>query len=187
MDTSQIVSVSIGIFLILLLLALVFWRRNLTAAEYTFARIILALAIACVAVVLTGFLNVEIKGYIQAGGALAVFVIVFSRAPAALQGTSEWQNIRQLWRDRRDLHDDPAKVNQNDLASTVNAANETARLVENDDSLFRPFKNDYGDDFCRLYRKLVNNKYPMPHTNSTSDALLTLTTHKLAKRIPCSP
>lgn len=186
-DASQIVSVAIGVAFILLLLVLVFWRRNLTSAEYVFARIILALAVACVAVLLTGFLKVNFKGVIQAGGAFAVFVIVYRLAPAALRtGTDEWQNIRILWRDRRDLHDDASQVNQDDLASTLNALNETAGLIADDKSLLRPFKEDYGDDFCRLYRKVVNNKYPMGHINSTSDLQLTVATRKLASLVPCA-
>lgn len=185
MDAIQIVSVSIGFFLILLLLALVFWRRNLTGGEYTFARIVLALAIACIAVILTGFLNVEIKGSIQAGGAFAAFVIVLLFKPAALQGSSEWQNIRQLWRPLRDLNVKPKDVSQDDLVAAINALNETARLIQDDDSLFRSFKADYGDSFCKLYLKLTKNKYPVLHENSTSDVLLTLTTKKLAERIPC--
>lgn len=187
MDATQIVAVSIGGFLILLLLGLVFWRRNLTAAEYTFARIILALAAACLAVIISGFLNVKIKGFIEAGGALAVFVIVFFYKPAALQGSNEWQTIRQLWHPRpRDLHDKPAEANADDIASALNIVNDSARIIGEDDSLLRPFKSDYGTDFCRLYRKLRDNRFPVPQANSTSDALLTPPAHELAKRIPCT-
>ena len=186
MDASQIVSTSIGVFLILLLLVLVFWRRNLTEAEYTFARIVLALAVACVAVLLTGFLNVDLRGAIQAGGAFAAFVIVYKLAPAKLHGSSEWQDIRSLWGDRHDLHDDPASANQDDVVSSINAVNQAARTISDDDSLFRPFKQDYGEDFFRLYTKLTNNKYLVASANSTSDLLLTGTARKLALRIPCT-
>ena len=186
MDTSQIVSTSIGFFLILLLLVLVFWRRNLTEAEYTFARIVLALAVACVAVLLTGFLNVDLRGAIQAGGAFAAFVIVYKLAPAKLHGSSEWQDLRGLWSDRHDLHDDPASANQDDVVSSINAVNQAARTISDDGSLFRPFKQDYGEDFCRLYTKLANNKYLVASANSTSDLLLTGTARKLALRIPCT-
>ena len=186
MDATQIVAVSIGGFLILLLLALVFWRRNLTAAEYTFARIVLALAAACLAVVISGFLQVKIKGFIEAGGALAVFVIVFFYRPAALHGSNEWEGLRQMWHPRpHDIHDKTADANPDDVPSALNVVNDSARIIGDDGSLFRPFKTDYGKDYCSLYRKLRQNRYPIPQANSTSDALLTPAAHELAQRIPC--
>ncbi len=185
MDATQIVAVSIGGFLVLLLLFLVFWRRNLTAAEYTFSRIVLALAVACVAVVLTGFLKVEVKGYIQAGGSFAVFVIVFFKAPASLQGTNEWQHLRELWRDRRDLNDKSDEVNGDDVAHGLNAVNGSASAIEADASLIKPFQRDYGKDYCTLYGKLLKNRYPMAYLNSTSDAQLTPAAKKLAGKISC--
>ena len=186
MDVTQIVAVCLGVFFVLMLLGLVFWRRNLTSAEYTFSRVVLALAAACIAVVISGFLEVTIKEFIQAGGALAVFVIVYFYSPAALQGTSEWQNIRMLWRNLRDIHDDPQQANQDDIAVSLNAINETARLIDSDKSLFDPFKKDYGEDYCRLYHKLVTNRYPIPQAKSTSDAQLTLLARKLAGDLSCT-
>lgn len=186
MDTTQIVAVSIGCFFILLLLGLVFWRRNLTSAEYTFARIILALAVACVAVILTGYLEVRYKDFIQAGGALGVFIVVYLLAPAALQGTSEWHNMREMWRGVRSIYDDPEQANEDDVIHALNVVNETARLIENDPSLLRPFVNDYGEDYCALYNKLRLNRYPISQTGRTSEASLLLPTSKLAKHIPCT-
>lgn len=187
MNVTQTVAVSLGVFFVLLLLGLVFWRRNLTSAEYTFSRVVLALAAACIAVVITGFLQVNINEFIQAGGALAVFVIVFFYSPAALQGTNEWQNIRLIWRNLRDIHDNPEQSNQDDIAVGLNAINETARLIDNDTSLLAPFKTDYGEDYCRLYQKLFNNRYPIQQVGSTSDIQLTLLSRKLAGDLSCTP
>lgn len=186
MDVTQIIAVSVGGFLILLLLFLVFWRRNLTAAEYTFARIVLALAIACVAVLLTGYLSVDFKGAIQAGGALAVFVIVYKLAPAALEGSSEWHDIRAQWRELRDLHDDPQHVNNDDLTRAINAVNSAARAISDDSSLLRPFRTDFKDDYCNLYMKLKTKCYPMPWIGSSSEATLTTLAKKLSTQLGCT-
>jgi hypothetical protein len=185
MSAIQIVAVCFGGFFALLLLGLVFWRRNLTAAEYTFARILLALAVACAAVLLTGYLNVNYKGAIQAGGTFAVFVLVYFLAPAQLQGTNEWQSIRAMWRGLRDINDDPAQANADDVASALNMVNETARLITLDDSLLKPFSTDYINDYCRIYGKLRKNKYPIPQANSTSDAQLNNATNQVANRLRC--
>jgi hypothetical protein len=185
MEAIQIVAVSFGGFLILLLLGLVFWRRNLTAAEYTFARIVLALACACVAVLITGFLKVEFQGIIQAGGGFAVFVIVYLMAPAGLQGSSEWQRIRDTWRQLHDLTDDPKLANQEDVARGLNAVNDAASEIEKDDSLFRPFEKDFAADYCRMYMKLLKNRYPIPQANSTSETQLTLTAKSLSEKLKC--
>ena len=185
MSTLQIVAVCFGGFFALLLLGLVFWRRNLTAAEYAFARILLALAVACAAALLTGYLNVNYKGAIQAGGTFAVFVLVYFFAPAPLQGTNEWQNIRALWRGLRDINDDPEKANLDDVASAVNVINETAKLVDQDRSLLKPFRTDYAKDYCRIYGKLRKNRYPLAYANSTSDAELLQVAHHLADQMEC--
>jgi hypothetical protein len=128
----------------------------------------------------TGYLTVEFKGYIQAGGALGVFVLAYLFKPAALQGSSEWQAIWLTWRDLRDLSDDPTQVNQDDVVLAVNAVNEAARVIGDDDSLFRPFRSDYGKDYLRLYAKLLSKRYPLPHVTSTSDAQLTIEARRLS-------
>jgi hypothetical protein len=182
MDTIQIVAASFGGFLVLLLLGLVFWRRNLTDAEYTFARIILALALACVAVLISGFLQVEIKGFIQATGAFAVFVIAFFYSPAALQGNMEWVELRRLWRDLRDIHDDPNQANQDDVARALNVVNETATVLATHQAILGSFRSDYTSDYCRLYAKLRKNRYPVGDA-STSDAKLTVAATNLAGQL----
>jgi hypothetical protein len=66
----------------ILVLSLVF--SHPTPFQYLVARIILALATASIATLLTGFINFEIPHFIKAGGAFAVFVIVFFYNPADL-------------------------------------------------------------------------------------------------------
>src|ERR1700685_3870916 len=57
--------------------------------QYSFFRIILALAAAGVAAFIPGFINVSVKGSVRAGGALAVFVIVYFFNPAKLISEAE--------------------------------------------------------------------------------------------------
>jgi len=66
----------------LLLLAVVFPKP--TPFQYTVFRIVLALAAAGVATLVPGIIEVKYKTIIRAGGALAVFVIVYFFGPAIL-------------------------------------------------------------------------------------------------------
>jgi hypothetical protein len=59
---------------------------NPTGFQYTVFRIVLALAAGGVAAMIPGFLQVKVSTFIRAGGALAVFVIVYFYSPAALVG-----------------------------------------------------------------------------------------------------
>src|SRR2546426_10916784 len=67
--------------IVLILLAIIF--PNPTPFQYLVFRIVLALAGAGVGAMIPGILNVEIPG-IKAGGAIAVFVVVFFWNPARL-------------------------------------------------------------------------------------------------------
>ena len=186
MDTTQVVAFSFGAVLILLLLWMVRTRPNPTAAEYTFMRIVLALACASAAVIVSGFIEIQIKGFIQAGGALAVFVIVFFYKPAALQGSGAWRDVRRMW-PARDIHDNPQDANQDDVALALNAIITTARIIGDEEALFQPFQADFSRDYCQLYRKLCQNRYPIPQAGGTSEALLTRAAHALAQRLGCQP
>jgi hypothetical protein len=67
---------------VLLILSIVF--PTPTIFMYTVFRIVLALAAAGVAAIIPGFIKVNIKSFIVAGGALAVFAIVYFFNPAQL-------------------------------------------------------------------------------------------------------
>jgi hypothetical protein len=181
----QIVSASVGLSLILLLLGLVFWRRNLTAAEYTFARIILALAAACLAVLISGFLTINLKDVIQGSTGFAVFIIVFLYAPAGLQGTSEWSDLRVLWRNLRDIADEAADANKDDVVKALNALDETAAISDANSLLLKAFSRDYGESFCQLYRKLITGGYQIQEDGKQAGNLITTRTKSLAKKLEC--
>ncbi|MCW5206763.1 hypothetical protein VU08_07520 [Desulfobulbus sp. F5] len=77
-----------GLCFVAVLLVLTVWLPQPTAFQYTVFRIVLALAAAGVAGVIPGMIRLKAQPgaalLIHAGGALAVFVMVYLLAPAAL-------------------------------------------------------------------------------------------------------
>ncbi|WYD80496.1 MAG: DUF1566 domain-containing protein [Candidatus Electrothrix gigas] len=82
-----------GLCFVAALLVLAIWFPNPTAFQYTVFRITLALAAAGIAGVIPGMIRLKMQPgamlMIHAGGALAVFVIVYLLAPAALPPEQE--------------------------------------------------------------------------------------------------
>jgi len=183
MQTSQTVAVSLGTMFLLVLMGLIFWRRNLTDAEYTFARVVLALAAACVAVLLTGFLKVEYKGYIQATGAFAVFAIVYFMPPAPLRGSPEWQDVISDWSKLRDTNDAPIQVNSDNATMAADAVNNAARAISENENILRPFKVDFGQDYCQLYNQLRIKQSSLPPVGSARDVQLDAVAIELANQL----
>lgn len=94
LPTQVIVAFSFGIAFVIVLMVVAFVFPRPTSFQYNVFRIILSLAAAGVAAMIPGFINVELNKssefIIRAGGALAVFVIVYFFNPAnlALQNES---------------------------------------------------------------------------------------------------
>jgi hypothetical protein len=72
-----------GCTFLTIILTIVFFKPNPTAFEYTVFRIVIALAAAGVGAIIPGFLDIKFKTWLRAGGALALFVIVYFFAPVA--------------------------------------------------------------------------------------------------------
>ena len=83
-STQQLLAFVFGVVFLIAVLALAVFIPNPTPFQYTVFRIVLALAAGGVAAMIPGFIRAEVPKYVQAGGALAVFVIVFFFSPAAL-------------------------------------------------------------------------------------------------------
>lgn len=77
-----------GIVFVTVMLVIAIAIPNPSSTSFFTYRVVLALAAAGIAAVIPGFLNVEIslglKTVIRAGGAIAVFLIVFLMNPAEL-------------------------------------------------------------------------------------------------------
>jgi hypothetical protein len=73
-----------GVSFVISLLAIAVFFPYPAPFQYTVFRIVLALAAAGVAALIPGFIEVSYRTAVRAGGALAVFVIVYFFSPAAL-------------------------------------------------------------------------------------------------------
>ena len=73
-----------GVVFLSLMLILAIFFPSPTPFQYTVFRITLALAAAGVGALVPGMLNARVGGVVKAGGAMAVFVVVFFFSPARL-------------------------------------------------------------------------------------------------------
>ena len=80
----KILAFSFGVIFVTALLVLAVAIPSPTPSQYTVFRIVLALAAGGVAAVIPGFLQAKVGTFVRAGGAMAVFVVVFFYSPAAL-------------------------------------------------------------------------------------------------------
>ena len=69
---------------VLLLLSIAIFIPNPTEFQLFVFRIVLALAAGAFGALIPGFIEVEFKNWLRAGGALALFAIVFFLNPPAL-------------------------------------------------------------------------------------------------------
>jgi hypothetical protein len=83
-STEKIIAFGFGVAFIATILVLAVKFPNPTAYQYTVFRTVLALAAGGAASMFPGFLQVEVNRWIRAGGALAVFVLVYFYTPATL-------------------------------------------------------------------------------------------------------
>ena len=78
------VIVALGVSFLITMIVLAIWYPEPSNFQYNIFRTILAIMIAAVAAIIPGFLDVKLGGWLRAGGALAVFVIVYFFSPASL-------------------------------------------------------------------------------------------------------
>ena len=77
-----------GVVFVIVLLLLAIKFPNPTPFQYTVFRIVLALAAGGVAAMIPGFLTITVSKWLRAGGALAVFAVVYFYSPAGLTGVT---------------------------------------------------------------------------------------------------
>ncbi len=85
--TSHIIAISSGIVFVVFLLLIALFVPNPTSFQFFIFRTVMALAAAGFGVAIPGFLRIELpiwqKGFIHAGGALAMFALVYLINPAS--------------------------------------------------------------------------------------------------------
>jgi hypothetical protein len=84
MTANMITAFAFGVVFVATILIMAIWIKSPTPFQYTVFRIILAVAAAGVAAVIPGILSVTVSNYVQAGGALGVFVVIYFFAPAVM-------------------------------------------------------------------------------------------------------
>ncbi|MCW8891514.1 MAG: hypothetical protein OQL20_12715 [Sedimenticola sp.] len=80
----RVLAYTFGITFITVILIVALSLPYPTSFQYEVFKIILALACAGVAAFIPGFLNVQVGNWVRAGGAIAVFVVIFFFSPAKL-------------------------------------------------------------------------------------------------------
>ncbi len=151
MMIETIVALCFGLTFVIAMLALAVKFPRPTAFQYTVFRIVLAIAVAGVAAVIPGFLEVSVSTAVKAGGALGVFIVVYFFSPASLVTnkvdeidlptlTNAWEGIRAP--DINDLDLDMAHKALNALNLVAwywnEASKDEKRLIK--DECFSPYK-----------------------------------------------
>lgn len=80
----RILAYGFGVFFVATVLIIALFIPNPSPFRYEVFKIVLAIACAGVAAFIPGFLNVEVGRWVRAGGAIAVFIIIFFFSPAKL-------------------------------------------------------------------------------------------------------
>lgn len=80
----KLVAFAFGLIFVVVMLYIALYVPNPTETQWFTFRVVLALAAAGVGAVIPGLLNVEAPPYVRAGGALALFVVVFWFNPPKL-------------------------------------------------------------------------------------------------------
>lgn len=82
--TEQFFAYGFGVVFVVVLLVIAFFTPNPSPFQFVVYKVVLALAAAGVAAMIPGFIQFNIPTVVRAGGALAVFAIVFFKNPASL-------------------------------------------------------------------------------------------------------
>ncbi len=94
-----------GVIFTLLLLLLISKNPNPTEAQFNIYKTVLAIACAGTAAVIPGMLHVRVSGFLRAGGALAVFVLVFLKSPAGLVAQDPDKREREIRKPLLEMND----------------------------------------------------------------------------------
>lgn len=79
---SWVIAFPLGLMAVALAVFAIHKSPNPSPAQFAVLRTLLAIGAGAIASGLTGFIEIEIPNYVRAGGGLAVFVLVYLRAPA---------------------------------------------------------------------------------------------------------
>jgi hypothetical protein len=80
----RLAAYAFGVVFISAIFASAIFLKNPTPYQYQVFKIVLAIAAAGISSFIPGFLSITVKGFVRAGGALGVFVVVYFFSPAPL-------------------------------------------------------------------------------------------------------
>jgi hypothetical protein len=84
MQRDKLLSFIFGVGFMIVMLVIAFVKPDPSQFQYSVFRTVLALAGAGIGAVIPGFLQVSVKSWIRAGGAIAIFILVYFWNPAQL-------------------------------------------------------------------------------------------------------
>ncbi len=88
-STERLIALGFGVLFVAVILVIALVKPSPSAFQYTVFRIVLALAAGGFVSMTPGLFEIKVANWLRAGGALAVFVIVFFYAPAALNAATK--------------------------------------------------------------------------------------------------
>lgn len=90
----KLLAFGFGVILIAAFMVLALKFPTPTTFQYTIFRIIMALAAAGIGAIIPGFIEVEVQKWLRAGGAMALFVVVYFFCPAQLVSNPSQDNMQ---------------------------------------------------------------------------------------------
>ena len=184
--TGPLVAVfAFGVVFVAVLLLIAIKIPRPTPFQYTVFRIVLALAAAGVAAFIPGLIGVEMSSAIKAGGAMAVFVIVYFYSPAAMPDAAAWIALTADWKAPRAFNLPPTEPNMDYVVTALNTVNRAGEAIASRPDMFEDFRRLHGTDFCKLYKLLRDGDVPIPHEKSSTKLLLTQAATSLATKLSC--
>ena len=152
--TSVTLAFAFGVIFVTVILLIALFVPRPTTFQYTVFRIILALAAAGVAAEIPGILKINIRKWLTASGALAVFVIVYFYSPAKLVAQVDEQTRQDLSQIKQNTGEINAKADQ--LLAAMRELSPTLGQVSQ--------MGDKDSEYARLTRAydVLEAKYKLP-------------------------
>jgi|SRR5215831_7850171 len=125
-----------GVFFVIVMLVIAMWVPSPTPTQYETFKVVLALAVAGVAAFIPGFLQVTVPKVVRAGGALAVFAVIYMNTPAQVVATPA-RHSKITWHAHGQVLDGPEGQTIPVAAADIRVAeDENAHAISNQDGSF---------------------------------------------------
>ncbi len=82
---SKHLPIGVGIGLLLIVISLTFFIKHLTGEQFLFLRMILPIALAAIAVIIPGYIEIAYKGLVRIFGPIAIFAVTYFYNPVGIE------------------------------------------------------------------------------------------------------